>query len=70
MKDLRDLTSRASQCIVGEGKIPVAAIFRQLEKMNYSGFVNLEYEIDAQDPLPGMKQSFAYMRGVVAGMKS
>ncbi len=70
MKDLRDLTSAASQCIVGEGKIPVAAIFRQLEKMSYSGYVNLEYEIDADDPLPGMKQSFAYMRGVIAGMNS
>ena len=69
MKDLRDLTSRASQCIVGEGKIPVPAIFRQLEKMSYAGYVNLEYEIDADDPLPGMKQSFAYMRGVIAGMR-
>jgi len=69
MKDLRDLTSRASQCIVGEGKIPVAAIFRQLQKMNYPGYVNLEYEIDADDPLPGMKQSFAYMRGVLSGAK-
>ena len=69
MKDLRDLTYRASQCIVGEGKIPVPAIFRQLEKMSYGGYVNLEYEIDADDPLPGMKQSFAYMRGVIAGMR-
>ena len=69
MKDLRDLTSRASQCIVGEGRIPVPAIFRQLEKMSYGGYVNLEYEIDADDPLPGMKQSFAYMRGVIAGIQ-
>ena len=36
--------------------------------MSYTGYVNLEYEIDADDPLPGMKQSFAYMRGVIAGM--
>ncbi len=70
MKDLRDLTSAASQCVVGEGNIPVPAIFRQLEKMSYAGYVNLEYEIDADDPLPGMKQSFAYMRGVIAGMES
>ena len=70
MKDLRDLTSAASQCIVGEGKVPVPAIFRQLEKMSYAGYVNLEYEIDADDPLPGMKQSFAYMRGVIAGLHS
>jgi sugar phosphate isomerase/epimerase len=67
-KDLRDLKVMESQCIVGEGRIPIAEVFRQLEAMRYPGYVNLEYEIDAQDPLPGMKQSFAYMRGVLAGL--
>lgn len=67
-KDLRDLKVKESQCIVGEGAIPIAALFEQLEKMRYAGYVNLEYEIDADDPLPGMKQSFAYMRGVLAGL--
>ncbi len=67
-KDLRDLRSVESQCVVGEGKIPIAAIFRQLEANRYPGYVNLEYEIEPDDPLPGMKQSFAYMRGVLAGL--
>jgi sugar phosphate isomerase/epimerase len=67
-KDLRDLSAVESQCIVGEGKIPIAAIFRQLETIRYGGYVNLEYEIDADNPMPGMKQSFAYMRGVLAGL--
>jgi len=67
-KDLRDLSAVESQCIVGEGKIPIAAIFRQLEAIRYGGYVNLEYEIDADNPMPGMKQSFAYMRGVLAGL--
>lgn len=68
MKDLRDLGSRDSQCIVGEGRMPVAGIFEQLAKMGYTGCVNLEYEIDADDPLPGMVRSFAYMRGVEDGL--
>ena len=68
MKDLEDLMVKESQCIVGKGQMPVAAIFQQLQKMGYDGYVNLEYEIDAEDPLPGMKQSFAYMRGVMSGM--
>jgi sugar phosphate isomerase/epimerase len=68
-KDLRDLKVKESQCIVGEGQMPIAALFRQLEKMRYPGYVNLEYEIDADDPLPGMKQSMAHMRGVLAGLK-
>jgi sugar phosphate isomerase/epimerase len=70
MKDLRDLKDKDSQCIVGEGAIPVPALFRELVKMNYQGHVMLEYEIDADDPLPGMQRSFAYMRGVLAGMKA
>jgi sugar phosphate isomerase/epimerase len=67
-KDLRDLKLAESQCIVGEGRMPIAAIFRQLQAIRYPGYVNLEYEIDASDPLPGMKQSFAYMRGVRAAL--
>ena len=67
-KDLRDLKVKESQCIVGEGKMPIPEIFRQLRAIRYGGYVNLEYEIDEKDPMPGMKQSFAYMRGVLAGM--
>ena len=46
----------------------MAAIFTQLAEMGYGGHLNLEYEIDAKDPLPGMLQSFAYMRGVISGL--
>lgn len=70
VKDLRDLSDATSQCIVGEGAMPIADIFRQLRAMNYQGYVNLEYEIDENDPLPGMKQSFAHMRGVLAGLNA
>ncbi|MFC1660957.1 sugar phosphate isomerase/epimerase family protein [Gemmatimonadota bacterium] len=68
VKDLRDLMARESQCVVGEGAMPIPALFRQLASMGYQGYVNLEYEIDASDPLPGMERSFAYMRGVLAGL--
>lgn len=68
LKDLRDLRVRDSQCIVGHGAMPIAAIFRELQRLRYGGYVNLEYEIDPDDPLPGMKESFAYARGVLAGM--
>jgi sugar phosphate isomerase/epimerase len=67
-KDLRDLKVAASQCIVGAGAMPIAEIFRQLAAMSFSGYVNLEYEIDEDDPLQGMRQSFAYMRGALAGL--
>ena len=68
VKDLRDAKVKESQCIVGEGVLPIADLFRQLQKQGYAGYVNLEYEIDADDPMPGIRQSFAYMRGVLAGL--
>ena len=70
IKDERDLKDEATQVPVGEGRMPVPAIFRQLKKMNYRGGVMLEYEVDENNPLPGMAKSFAYMRGVLAGMEA
>ena len=68
MKDLADPTAKESQVAVGQGVMPVRAIFQQLIAMKYAGYVDLEYEIKPEDPLPGMIESFAYMRGVLAGM--
>ena len=68
MKDLGEHNVKESQVAVGEGIMPIRAIFEQLVRMNYKGFVDLEYEIKADDPLPGVMESFAYMRGVLSGM--
>src|SRR5262249_48568008 len=68
MKDLRTFEPHAVQVDVGEGIMPVVAMFKQLQKIGYQGCVNLEYEINGDNPLPGMKNSFSYMRGVLAGL--
>ena len=68
IKDLRDLMDRESQVAVGDGAMPVAAIFRELVGMNYQGGVMLEYEIHPEDPVPGMMKSLAYMHGVLDGL--
>jgi len=67
-KDLKDSKVKESQCDVGEGVLPIVAIFKQLQKIGYRGSVNLEYEINSDDPLPGMLHSLGYMKGVVAGL--
>ncbi len=68
VKDTSDLSIEETQVPVGEGRMPIPAIFRELKKLNYRGGVMLEYEVDENNPLPGMAKSFAYMRGVLAGM--
>ncbi|MEP6540373.1 MAG: sugar phosphate isomerase/epimerase, partial [Bryobacteraceae bacterium] len=69
VKDLKNLSDKDSQVPVGDGVIPIVALFKQLKKMNYKGGVMLEYEVQADAPLPGMQKSFAYMRGVLDGLK-
>jgi len=68
MKDLTNSQSKESQVAVGDGSMPVRKIFEALIAMRYQGFVDLEYEIHADDPMPGVISSFAYMRGVLAGL--
>jgi sugar phosphate isomerase/epimerase len=68
VKDLTSFKSKESQVPVGEGILPFREIFEQLIKIDYKGYVDLEYEVHADDPLPGVIESFAYMRGVLTGM--
>jgi hypothetical protein len=68
MKDLTDFESKESQVAVGDGTMPVRKMFEALIAVKYKGFVDLEYEIHPDDPMPGVISSFAYMRGVLAGM--
>jgi sugar phosphate isomerase/epimerase len=68
MKDLTDFRNKESQVAVGEGLMPVRGIFESLIAIKYAGFVDLEYEVHADDPMPGVIGSLAYVRGVVAGM--
>src|ERR1700730_1091781 len=68
MKDLADFHDKESQVAVGDGIMPVSKMFEALVSINYKGFVDLEYEIHPDDPMSGVISSFAYMRGVLAGM--
>jgi sugar phosphate isomerase/epimerase len=49
--------------------MPVRGIFEALIAIRYQGFVDLEYEVYPDDPMPGVIDSFAYMRGVLAGLR-
>jgi sugar phosphate isomerase/epimerase len=69
MKDLTDFQSKESQVAMGEGIMPVRKIFEALMDVKYQGFVDLEYEIHADDPMPGVTSSFSYMRGVLASLR-
>jgi sugar phosphate isomerase/epimerase len=68
MKDLRNFESKESQVAVGDGIMPVKGIFEALVAVKYRGFVDLEYEIHGDDPVPGVMSSFTNMRGVLVDL--
>jgi len=57
MKDLTNFESKESQVAVGDGIMPVRKMFGALIATRYKGFVDLEYEIHPDDPMPGVISS-------------
>ncbi len=68
VKDLAVKSDKDSQVAVGRGVIDFPGLFKTLIDIGYQGQVGLEYEINAKNPLPGMIESMAYMRGVLAAV--
>ena len=65
LKDLKDATAKDSQTEVGKGALDIPGLFRALQKIGFQGHAGLEYEINADNPVAGIKESFAYMRRVL-----
>ena len=56
-KDLESDHVNAKGVPVGTGVMPIIGILRELVRSNYKGEVQLEYEVEAKDPVPGMAES-------------
>ena len=67
IKDVTATTEKGGGIECGKGVIDLPAVLGFLLKMKFPYHVALEYEINADAPLPGIVESFAYMRGVIDG---
>ncbi len=68
MKDVTEPTPKGKPIEVGRGVIDIVGVLKTLVRVNYSGQVALEYEAKAEAPLPGMTESFGFIRGVLAAI--
>jgi len=64
-KDLESDHVEAKGVPVGTGVMPIVPVLRELVRSGYTGEVQLEYEIDPKDPLPGAAESLGFMRGAL-----
>ena len=53
-------------CIIGRGVIDIVSFLKTVVDLDYQGTLALEYEAEANDPLPAMMESLGYVKGVLA----
>ena len=68
IKDVTRPDREAKTVEVGRGIIDIVAVLRTLVKINFGYHLALEYEADADAPVPGLRESFGYIRGVLGTM--
>ncbi len=66
IKDVSAASQEGTTVEIGRGVIDIPKYLRTLLRLNYTGAVSLEYEKDADDPLPGSAESIGYLRGALA----
>jgi sugar phosphate isomerase/epimerase len=68
MKDVTAPTKSGAPTEVGRGVIDIVAVLKALLQVKFAGHVGLEYEAHADAPVPGVTESLAYIRGVLAAV--
>ncbi len=68
IKDVTEAAPKGKSIEVGRGVIDIAGVLKALLQIKFPYHLALEYEDKADAPLPGMTESFGYIRGVLAGI--
>lgn len=66
IKDVTAATTEGKTCIIGRGVINFPSFLKSVIKLGYKGTLALEYEAEGKDPLPGMMESFGYVKGILS----
>jgi sugar phosphate isomerase/epimerase len=65
IKDLAVLSRDYHPAVLGRGVLDIPGLLRTLKERRYSGYCSIEFEMDMNDPYPGIAESTGYFRGVL-----
>jgi inosose dehydratase len=68
IKDVTAAKPEGNTTAMGRGVIDLVAVVKVLLEIKFPYHAALEYEAHPEDPLPGMMESFAYLRGILAAV--
>jgi sugar phosphate isomerase/epimerase len=66
IKDITAPNAKGKTVEIGFGIIDIVGVLRTLIKIKYAYHLALEYEANPDAPVPGMRESLGYIRGVLA----
>ena len=64
--DSDDIKAKGVPC--GTGVLPLVPLLKELVRSKYAGEIQLEYEVDVKDPLPGSAESLGFIRGTLQAL--
>lgn len=68
LKDVTQAAARGSSTEVGKGVVDIVEVLKALVSLKYSYHLALEYEAHADAPMPGLIESVAYIRRILAAL--
>jgi sugar phosphate isomerase/epimerase len=68
-KDIDSTAPNGKPVEAGRGVLNLKSILQALVTINFAYHVGIEYEKDADDPLPGLAETVGYIRGALAAIE-
>lgn len=69
LKDIDSTEPTGNSVEGGRGVLDFASIFRALQEIRYSHLIGIEYEKDANDPIPGLAETVGYSRAILRSLR-
>lgn len=69
IKDVTEAAGRGGPIEIGRGVIDIVAVLKTLLKLKFPYHLALEYEANADAPMPGIAESVGFIRGALAAIK-
>ena len=69
IKDINSTEPNGATIEAGRGVLDLPSVLRSLHKIKYPHLVSLEFEGQADDPLPAVAESIGYIKGLLVGDK-
>jgi len=65
-----DANGKPRDVIIGTGGLDLPELMRRLDRMDYDGYLSLEYEGDPHDPLPAVRDCLTAIRAAIEPLQS